>query len=209
MDKAALKQTAKKIWHFLWKDDSFASLLVNVILAFLLIRYLVYPALGAVLGTSFPIVAVVSSSMEHHESFDLWWGDYGAWYEQHNITKSQFKEFPMKNGFNKGDIIILRKGKNVEIGDIIVFMSHAENPRPDPIIHRVIAINSFQTKGDNNPRQINDCNDGCLDETNIRESQVMGKGVLRIPYLGWVKIVFVNIIGQPYCSATNNAWPCR
>lgn len=212
MDKAALKQAAKKAWHFLWHEDSFLSWLVNIVLAFVLIKFIVYPLLGAMLGTSFPIVAVVSPSMEHRESFDLWWGDFGGWYEKNNITKAEFKQFPLKNGFDKGDIIILRRAtpENIRIGDVIVFQSHRQQPRPDPIIHRVVKVSSvFQTKGDNNARQINDCGDGCLDETNIAAQQIYGKAVLRIPFLGWVKILFVDYIGGPYCSLTKNVWPCR
>ena len=59
------KQYLKKIWNFIWNDDSIWSWLLNLILAFLIIRYLIYPLLGIILGTSYPIVAVVSESMEH------------------------------------------------------------------------------------------------------------------------------------------------
>lgn len=59
------RKTLKKTWHFIWKDDSIWSWLVNVILAFVLIKYVVYPVLGLMLATSHPVVAVVSGSMEH------------------------------------------------------------------------------------------------------------------------------------------------
>jgi len=209
MNKTQLTRLFKKTWHFIWHEDSVLSWLVNIVLAFVLIKFIVYPLLAAFLGTSFPIVAVVSPSMEHRESFELWWGDFGSWYEKNNITKADFKKFPLKNGFDKGDIIILRSAKNIEIGDVVVFKSHREQPRPDPIIHRVVKTDSrFQTKGDNNARQINECSDGCLDETDIRAEQIFGKAMLRIPLLGWVKILFVDYIGAPYCSATKNVWPC-
>ena len=72
-----------KIWHFLWYEDSVASWLVNIVLAFVLIKFVLYPGLGLILGTQFPVVAVVSSSMEHHpSSFDGWWDWQGltlAW----------------------------------------------------------------------------------------------------------------------------------
>ena len=211
-----LKSELQRVWKFIWHNDSALSWIVNIILAFILIKYVVYPVLGLLLGTSFPLVAVVSPSMDHSAGFDDWWSTKGAWYEQRNITKEQFADFPMHNGFNKGDIILLRQKepKDIETGDIIVFISHRDRPRADPIIHRVVKIWEkermyFATKGDANERQIDDCSDKCLDETNIREDQVLGVSTLRIPYLGWVKIAFSSVIGEPYCRVTGNLWPCR
>ena len=63
MNKKTRKQL-KKIWYFIW-DDSIWSWIVNIILAFVLIKFVVYPGLGFLLNTSHPVVAVVSSSMEH------------------------------------------------------------------------------------------------------------------------------------------------
>ena len=50
----------EKIWKFLWKDDSVWSWIVSIILAFLIVKFAIYPFLGLILGTGFPIVAVVS-----------------------------------------------------------------------------------------------------------------------------------------------------
>ena len=71
--------------------------------------------------------------------------------------------------------------------------------KPQPIIHRVVKTWQedgdyfYQTKGDHNSESIA----GSLGETKISEDRVYGKGVLRIPYLGWVKILFVNAV-QPF-----------
>ncbi len=196
----------KKIWYFIWEDDSVWSWLVNIVLAFVLIKFIVYPGLGAILGTGYPIVAVVSSSMEHNSNFEDWWKNTGSWYVENGITKESFENFPMKNGFNKGDIMVLKgvKSEDIDIGDVIVFISHTKRPKSDPIIHRVVRIwredGQFliQTKGDNyktNKVSINVCNSGgCVDETRITEQQVIGKAVIRIPLLGYIKIVFVGII---------------
>ena len=54
-----------KVWHFIWHDDSIWSWIVNIILSFILIKFLVYPGIGFALSTTHPIVAVVSGSMEH------------------------------------------------------------------------------------------------------------------------------------------------
>jgi signal peptidase I len=153
------------------------------------------------LGTTHPIVAVVSGSMEHDGSFDDWWGSVAcesrrctqsAYYNEYNITRKKFLEFKFKNGFNKGDIMVLKGGKpeKINVGDIIVFKSN----RPDPIIHRVIKKWEkdgkfyFQTKGDHNLHSYPE-----FGEESINEDNVIGKAVVRIPYLGWIKIIAVKI----------------
>ena len=206
MKKKDLNSTWKKIWHFIWEDNSIWSWIVNIILAFILIKFIIYPGLGLALGTSYPIVAVVSSSMEHNYDFDTWWQNSEEYYLGIGIAKSSFEEFPLKNGFNKGDIMILWRANpdNIKIGDIIVFISARTNPKPDPIIHRVIIIEEkdgsiiYQTKGDNpitNRRQINGCfQDGCIYESDIKQNQVLGKAVFKVPYLGYIKIWFVDLL---------------
>lgn len=195
-----LKKMWKKVWHFIWEDNSVWSWIVNILLAFVLIKFIVYPGLGFLLSTSHPVVAVVSESMEHNGNFDGWWDKASKWYVENNIKKEDFEGFPLRNGFNKGDIMVL-KGKNAEgikIGDVIVFWS----AKRDPIIHRVIKkwqendIYYFQTKGDNyktNPFSIKSL---FLDETRISQEQVVGNAVVRIPLLGYIKIWFVEILNM-------------
>jgi signal peptidase I len=185
----------RKIWNFIWNDDSWLSFVVNIALAFLLIRYILFPVMGLVFGTSFPVVAVVSESMEHNGSFNEWWNDQEDFYLKNNITDLDFQSYPFRNGFNKGDIMVL-VGTDVEdiaVGDVIVYQAK----RPYPIIHRVIDIRDtggelyFQTKGDNNPDQIRDL---YLDERNISSESYYGRAVFRIPWLGYIKIWFVEIL---------------
>lgn len=189
----------KKIWHFIWEDNSIWSWLVNIVLAFVLIKYIVYPGLGFLLSTTHPVVAVVSESMEHNADFSEWWEKSGKWYSANGISKENFYGFPMKSGFNKGDIIVL-KGKppeSIEIGDIIVFWS----AKRDPIIHRVVKkwqeenIYYFQTKGDNYKTNPVSIKSSILDETRINQEQIVGNAVLRVPFLGYIKIWFVELIG--------------
>jgi len=179
---------------------------VNIILAFVIIKFLLYPGLGLVLGTSHPIVAVVSNSMEHDYGFDEWWDStalcngeqctQGDFYKGFDITKAKFLEFRFRNGFNKGDVMFLKgvEPLRIEVGDIIVFKSG----RPDPIIHRVVKIWNvddkyfFQTKGDRNYGSISSPS---LNEMQISEEQLVGRALFRIPYLGWIKIGFVRMIG--------------
>lgn len=195
-----------KAWHFIWYDDSALSWIANIILAFIIIKFIIYPLLALAFGTNLPIVAVVSSSMEHDGSFDDWWSSQaicdnlqvcsqGSWYATKNISRDDFSNYKLKNGFNKGDLIVLFgvDENKIKEGDIIVYSSEAKSI---PIIHRVINIRNgteliFETKGDNNPYQITSYG---LDETNISYEQVIGKASAKIPFLGYVKIWFSNMI---------------
>ena len=154
MNKKEGKKLLKKTWHFIWEDNSIWSWIVNIVLAFVLIKFIVYPGLGFILSTSHPVVAVVSESMEHRMEFDEWWKRNNDWYIENGVTKQEFEEFSLKNGFNKGDIILLvgRSAEQIEVGNVIVLNSNGK----DPIIHRVVTKMEdndeiyFQTKGDNN-----------------------------------------------------------
>ena len=201
----------KKLWWFIWKDDSFASLLVNILLAVVLIKFIMYPVSGLVLGTSFPVVAVVSCSMQH-DATNCWadcylkgqgsldycvnkeknlcgknrdvgyWNTCGDWYVERGISEQDFKKFQQSNGFNIGDIFVLKKADEVKIGDIIIYNDMIRNA---PIIHRVVDIKEgyYQTKGDHNSATF-------PFEEKISKEQIYGKVLLKIPYLGWVKVMF-------------------
>ena len=197
----SFKSNVKAVWDFLWKEDSLLSWIANIVLAFIVIKFIVYPVLGALMGTSFPIVAVVSGSMEHDGSFETWWTSVcrtelttntqikqSDLYASYGIDKETFKTFPFTNGFNKGDLMILISPKNAKIGDVIVYAAD----RADPIIHRALKVDetdgkTFSTKGDHN------CASASF-EASIPESHTLGKAVLRIPYLGWVKLGFANLL---------------
>jgi len=186
------KSFLKKVWHFIWIEDSLASWIVNVILAFLIVKFIIYPLLGLLLGTGYPVVAVVSGSMEHNGlDFDSWWANNGNWYENEGFTKEEFYDYSFRNGFNKGDIIILRgiNAENIKRGNVIVYST---NRYKYPIIHRVVKkegeLGSYivETKGDNNSQQ---------DPEEISEDKLIGKAIFRIPFLGWIKIIFTWMIG--------------
>ena len=214
--KNNIKKIWKKIWYFIWEDDSIWSWIINIVLAFVLIKFVIYPGLGFVFDTSHPVVAVVSGSMEHKMTynernqlnmcgnyyeekkpvdFDTFWEECGDFYRMQDINKNEFSEFPMKNGFNTGDIIVLfgKKPEKLKIGDVIVFKAN----QPDPIIHRIIKIWNengeyhFQTKGDHNAESISYQR---VYEVDITEDRIIGKAVLRIPYLGYIKIWFMDLL---------------
>ena len=195
-----MKKKLKKLWWFIWHDNSIWSWIVNVILAFLIVKFLVYPGLGLLLGTTHPVVAVISNSMNHNGvDFDDWWDKNKEIYEQKDIAKEKFLKFKFVNGFDKGDLVVLSgiKCSKVDKGDILVY-NIAGN---QPIIHRIVDMNLgndyyFQTKGDN-------VNRVQFFEEKIKQSQVIGferykkcsVGVFRVPWLGWIKILFTNLIG--------------
>lgn len=114
-------------------------------------------ALGIVLNTNTPVVAVFSNSM-----------------------------VPT---FYRGDMIIVYGDRDIKIGDIVVFdisdMSY-------PIIHRVYSVSdgSVLTKGDHNSSPGPPAPDGKVSLNNVH-----GKAILKIPLLGWVKILFVSLTG--------------
>src|SRR3989344_1005874 len=104
--KTKFKRILKKVWHFVWEDNSVWPWIVNIVLAFLIVYFVIYPGLGLLFGTSLPVVAVVSGSMEHNKlGFDDFYQGQRSFYESNNIKKEDFEQFPFKNGFKKGDIV--------------------------------------------------------------------------------------------------------
>ncbi len=186
----------KRVFIFLWYDDSPTAWLTTIILAFLILKYVFYPLLGLLLSTQYPVVAVVSSSMEHHPSnFEAWWAKNEDFYLSRNITKFDFLRAPFHNGFRKGDIMVLTGADpgELEKGDVIVYQSG----KPYPIIHRYVGTTRIggktylMSKGDNNQRMIES---SLLNERRIPPEALLGKAVIRIPLLGWVKIIAVNLL---------------
>jgi len=90
--------------------------------------------------------------------------------------------------FYKGDILIIKGENNYSIGDIIVFSPSQDSV---PIVHRVIEINedgTYQTAGDaNHGKQL-------PFEKRIETKQIHGKMIFRIPYLGWIKLLTMDLI---------------
>jgi signal peptidase I len=206
--KKNIKDALKKFWQFIWNDDSIWSWIINILIAFILIKFIIYPGIGLALGTNLPVVAVISESMEHDGNFDTWWNSpaiceamidgkntvnsctQGEWYMSYGITKEEFYQYNMHNGFNKGDIIVLRgvTFDDLNVGDILVYKSKLAYP----VIHRVVEKNDLiETKGDHNEAQIYNSQ---LNEKYILKDQIIGKAWIKIPYLGYVKIFFSEAI---------------
>lgn len=189
--KIKFRKALKKIWYFIWEDNSIWSWIVNIILAFIIVYFVIYPGLGLLFGTPLPVVAVVSGSMEHEGlGFYEFYQKQASFYEKNNIKMEDFGKFPFRNGFNKGDIMVVFKAdsEKIKIGDVVVYQANQK----EPIIHRVIRINEedstkyYTTKGDRVLIVQNF-------EEKINEKDLLGRAVLRIPYLGWVKIAFTSM----------------
>ena len=172
-------------------------------LAGIMLAYLINTILGFVLHTDLPVVAVASSSMTHkpvngmvcgrmvtnyNSDFDDWWEICGDTYREFNITKSEFKKFPFPNGFQMGDVPIIKGSKVYKVGDIIVYSIKEGSV---PIIHRIVAVNpdgTYQTKGDHNAGQL-------PYEKRVKKSQIHGKVIGVIPCIGWVKVGLMKMVG--------------
>lgn len=200
------KGVAGKVWHFLWEDDSAWSWIVSLILAFIIVKFIFFPLLSLTLGSSLPLVVIESSSMHHegslfkditgiaitsNDKLEQWWADgNGGWYKDRNITLQDAETWRYGWGMDKGDIVVVKgtKAENLKLGDVIIFDAGQSNP----IIHRIVKIEeqngtrTFSTKGDNNPGQL-------PFEQSIKGNQILGKAVLRINKIGWIKLVFVEI----------------
>ncbi|MEM1988473.1 MAG: signal peptidase I [Candidatus Woesearchaeota archaeon] len=192
----------KDFWKWLNESDSWLATVLWIIIFYIMIRYLIYPVLGFFLGTPYPIVAIVSGSMEHRGSFDEWWNrktilgyTQGMWYELNNITKEMFLSFHFKNGLNKGDVLILRgkKAEDINVGDVIVFST----PSGKAVIHRCVKKWEkdgkiyFQTKGDANPGV---GRNDAIKEDEISQDRLIGVAWIRIPWLGYPKAWLEDLI---------------
>mgnify|MGYP001559047243 CR=1 FL=1 len=194
------KEVAKKVWNFLWNDDSLLSWIVSLALAFIIVKFIFFPLLSLIFATSLPLVVVESGSMHHPGSFignviglqnnvELWWQEKGSWYESQGINKEQVENWPLKTGLEIGDIVLVSGHGKPEVGDIIIFNANQKHP----LIHRIVSIENrdgeiyYSTKGDNNSGQL-------VSEKEIPKNALVGKAVLRIPKLGWVKLVFVKLL---------------
>ncbi len=182
----------REFWYLIWEDEGIKGWIFSVIFLFIIIKFIFFPVLELTTGTELPLAIVESCSMYHSAgSFTL----FSSWFERKNekyselkINSSEFKNFPLHNGFNKGDVLFIIKAnpEKLKIGDIIIFNAGQQNP----VIHRIISITEkngkkyFSTIGDNNDGQH-------LFEKEISETQLVGKAALKItPYIGWIKLIF-------------------
>jgi len=203
-----IKDVLKKTWNFIWNDNSIWSWLVALVLAFIIVKFIFFPLISFILGTPLPLVVIESGSMHHQDgslfraitgigitssdSVESWYSKNGNWYSNRNITSKDFASWRYDWGMDKGDIVVVygKKSKNIKLGDVIIFNAEQKYP----IIHRVVKIEErngkfyFATKGDNNADQL-------PIEKDISEDAILGVALMRIPKIGWIKLLFAGIIG--------------
>ena len=163
------------------------------IAVYIFIGYLI--AVGAnkglsfALHTNFPVIAVVSGSMEHNNPETTFY----PFMESKSFTMEQIKHLPFSDGMRKGDIVFVQgvPFEKLKAGDVIVYVV----PGKEPIIHRIVEKNSdgLMTKGDNN-MALDQAYGGIAPA--IKPEYVRGKAVLHVPLLGYVKIVYMKITGK-------------
>ena len=169
-----------------WKNLTSGSkgILIYALLG-VLAAFALHIILGLVLNTELPVVAVVSSSMQHDNAEIT----HYKWLQENlAYNRTTVDSWPFKDGFAIGDMPIVRNTGEVNVGDVIVFSVPDESV---PIIHRVIKINSdgtFQTKGDNNNSQR-------ANEKSIEIEQIHGKVIFIIPKLGYFKVFATQLFG--------------
>jgi hypothetical protein len=177
----------KKIWHFLWDEESILSYVVFIAIAFVLLKFMVFPAVLMVTGYS-DIAAVVSGSMYHGDkNFNH---SYNDWLYFNGYTQEQVSAWPYQNGLNVGDVILVKPfpSEQIQVGDVILFYA----PQGQ-IIHRVIETKQvgndtfFTTKGDANVASL-------TVEHDIPYSEIKGKLVSTIPFLGYPKVALNAIL---------------
>ncbi len=200
MEGVRLKDRILSFLKYIFFGKDLLSDLLFILFAIIFFYFIFYPALQFILKTPYPIVIVLTNSMEH-KNFDI------NWYIKHGVIKnaSDWYKFPFPNGINVGDIIIVKGDVNYSIGDVAVYIS----PLGLPIVHRIInkTCNKecyYTFKGDNslNPLPW---------ERKVPQNKVVGKVIFRIPYLGLPKVLVVKLLCImnprifPYCNLILNS----
>lgn len=214
----------KKSWDFIWNDDSFLSLALNILLAFIIIKFLVYPALGFVFQSDYPIVAVVSGSMEHkavhpciaRNSQNICIKTDKSTYEIcGNSLSSKIKTnletywnqcgswYETNKNITKSEFEEFEFKNGFNTGDIMIIHGYDTKKVGDILVfwsdqnYPIIhrIVGISTENGQTYYHTKGDHNSGSIYfETKIPENKVIGKAFLKIPYFGWIKIGAVKVL---------------
>ena len=175
-----MKEKIKKIYHFIFVEDSWISYVVFTILAYVILKFAIYPGILYATGLT-DVSGIVTGSMVHSGDINY---TYKNWLIFHGYNYSS--NWPLKDGINIGDVVLIKKvnDSQIHVGDVIMYKIYGID-----IVHRVInkSDGRFETKGDANPYQL-------PFEKNISYNMVVGKVVGKIPYLGWPKVLLTYLI---------------
>jgi signal peptidase I len=180
----------------LWKNEYFQTAVVIGLIALVIFGF--WYGSQVVLNTPYPALAVVTGSM--CVPYD---GQCDGWFH------------PFAHTLHIGDLIIVQGVNPADLSadypnsDIIVFQKPS-NPS-ELIVHRIVAVDEingtlyFRTKGDGNspikwpdtpsPSEYDPWETDGVD--GVREDLVVGKVVMRIPWLGHLVLFMRNSIGLP------------
>lgn len=187
---------------------------VYLISAFL-IAYVIYGAMGFALNTSAPMVIVVSESMSptmHRGDVVMLLGTSAEHVNAKEINTglSTLQGVPLTVfAMSEDNTLVFSDGQRLDTdqsGDIIVYFSEFRN---EQVIHRAVAkLRAADgayliTKGDNwqtNTAVDQDCGmvvagipeRNCVTLFPLTDSDLQGKAVLRVPLLGYVKLLLID-----------------
>jgi len=149
---------------------------------------IVNQSLAFALSTDLPVVAVVTSSMQHDDPKVIEMNHYRWLEKKFGYNRSYIDSWPLPNGFSVGDLPVVQGADDYEVGDVIVYSIPGQKV---PIIHRIIKKNpdgTFMTKGDRNPDMLSF-------EYRVKKEQIHGKVIFVIPKLGYLRVAISRIFG--------------
>ncbi len=194
--------------HKIWKrlNEGWLGIYFSIFVGIVFATFFYYVVLANALQTDLPVVAVISSSMQHDNPQLTYYG----WLEGNlKYSRTYIDSWSVSNGFEIGDMPIVQgksgysspitgffslvTGSDIkepvyEVGDVVVYTVEGQ---PAPIIHRIVKINAdgtYQTKGDNNIGQL-------PYESSVKKEQIHGKVIFIIPKLGYVKVLAAKLVG--------------
>lgn len=179
-----IRSMLRRIYKFLWKEDSLQSYLAFIIISYLLLKFIVYPGFLWVMGWK-DIVAVLTSSMVHTGNINQ---THYNWLKQRNID---YQDFPFPNGLYPGDAVVVVDSNDYEVGEVIVYVPQGYT---QSIIHRIVYKQDYNgteyyiTKGD--------ANSGIGSfEINLTKDQIIGKAIFSIPLIGYPRKIMHTLLG--------------
>jgi signal peptidase I len=218
------KAYLQKAWDFIYKEESVASWIVNLILAFLIIKFIFYPTLSFFLQTSLPLVAVVSGSM-HHVSVEPCTQVMldglctkrvgvaqicGTSAPKGHVSLDSFwthcGAWYEKKNITKDAFLNFSFKSGFALGDVMVLYGTPFDKIVQgdviifmskdgiPIIHRVVS-RTTDTLWTKGDYNADSIQTGPRSEVAITQSQYVGQAVLKIPWLGLPKVWLTYAFG--------------
>jgi signal peptidase I len=181
----------------LWRNEYFQVIIVFGLLALAIFGF--WFGLGLVLNTQDPALVVVSGSMciPYDGACEGW----TSW------------NHPFERTLHKGDLILIQGVNPAELNadypnsDIIVF--HKPSDPSELIVHRIVSeqeVNGtlyFRTKGDGNGNKWPGAPTNGMDDWGgsypygVPQSLVVGKVIMRVPWIGHVMLFMRDSFGLP------------